>query len=370
MEKNKKTVFRWITSYQKECGWLEQMAMGGWFLENIRMGCFYTFRKGEPRRMLYEMDRFNLPKKPTLEQIRHKEIFMDMAAEMGWREVTHDESLNYYFCKEYEESGINELCNDEQSRQYRARKFGNYIRETSKKMAFWPAIVAGVDILVRLMLPLMPEVKHSLLVWYDWFTLLYVVGCCGTAVALWRQAERNQRELAMTRKEWEEATDPARHKAVRKLILTARGLSALLKREAEQGWILQAVTPTRYFFTKSGSGQQVVYTMDTKWLVNKRLKQAHRQKIEDGKDWHGLNNDWQLQSVKEAEEKGWEFACALENRTIIYRGDADTVLALNDRKYDNSFRCVSLIGEYGMYLVICGLIGGVIGFIMGFFMVL
>lgn len=368
MAKNKRTKCKWITSYQRECRWLEQMAAGGWFLENIRMGCFYTFRKGEPRRMLYELDRFNLPKKPTLEQIRHKEIFMDMAAEMGWREVTHDESLNYYFCKEYEEGGINELYNDERSRQYRARKFGNYIREAAQKMAFWPAIVAGTDILVRLMAPLLPEIKRSLLVWYDWFTLIYVVGCCGTAVVQWRLAERNQRELAMTREEWEEAENPATHRTVRKLILTARGLLVLLKKEAAQGWILQAVTPIRYFFIKSEREQQVVYTMDTKWLVNKRLKKAHRKKIGDGKDWRGLNNDWQLQSVKEAEEKGWQFVCALENRTVIYRGDADEVLALNDNKYDNSFRGVSLIGEYGLYLVICGMIGGVIGFFMGYFM--
>lgn len=369
MAENKKTKFKWLTSYQKECRWLEQQAAEGWFLENISAGSFYTFRKGEPRRMLYEVDRFNLPQKPTLEQIRHKELFMEMAEEMGWREVTHDEGLNYYFCREYEEGGINELYNDEQSRRYRAQKFESYIREATKKMAFWSMIVAGVNILVRLMQFILPEEKRSVLVWYDWFTLIYVVGCCGTALYFWKQAEKNQKELSMTRKEWEEAMDPATHKTVKKLVLTARGLSGLLKKEAAGGWTLQSVTPTKYFFVKSEAAQQV-YTMDTKWLTNRRMEEAHREKIRDGKDWYGKNNDWQLQSVKEAEEKGWEFVCALENRTIIYRGDAEHVQALNDARYDHSLRFISLIGEYGICLLICGLIGGIIGFLVGFFSLL
>ena len=45
---------------------------------------------------------------------------------------------------------------------------------------------------------------------------------------------------------------------------------------------------------------------------------------------------------------------------FIYRGETEVVEPLNEAKYDNSLRAVSLIGEFG--LVICGLIGGIIGF--------
>ena len=41
----------------------------------------------------YEIDRFNLPKHPSLKDIRHKEIFLDMAREMGWQVVAHDEDV-------------------------------------------------------------------------------------------------------------------------------------------------------------------------------------------------------------------------------------------------------------------------------------
>ena len=82
MEKTTKKKLKLFASLQKERLWLEAMARDGWFLENITLGIFYTFQKGEPKNMMYEADRFNLPKKPTLEEIRHKEFFMDMADEL------------------------------------------------------------------------------------------------------------------------------------------------------------------------------------------------------------------------------------------------------------------------------------------------
>lgn len=365
MAKDKMTKIKLISGYVKECKWLEEMAMQGWFLENITLGVIYKFSKGEPRKMMYEIDRFNLPKKPTLEEIQHKEIFMDMATELGWEEVTHDEGMTYYFSKEYEEGGINELYNEEESRKYRAKKFSSHMRKQAKSMVLGTFFVTFVDLFIKIEKVVIPEMAKPL-EWYDWFTVCYVIIACGMAVYMWKQAERHEKELSMTRSEWEDSVDLKLHKVKRKLILTARGLSKMLKKEEEQGWILNSVTPTKYFFDKSTGGQQV-YTLDTKWLTNQRRKQQGEEKIADNKDWYALSNDWQLQSVKDAEEKGWQYVCALENRTIIYRGDADTVQPLNDSKYDYSLRSTSIIGEYGMYLVFCGLLGGIIGFLIGYF---
>ena len=107
--------------------------------------------------------------------------------------------------------------------------------------------------------------------------------------------------------------------------------------------------------------------MDSKSLVNERRESAQKNRFNDEKDLIGINNDWEIASVKEAQEKGWTFVCALENRAIIYRGDAQTVQPLNDPKHDNSLRWISLIGEFGFYLLCCGLIGGIIGFITSYF---
>lgn len=360
----KKKVFRIFFSFQKERKWLEKMAEEGWFLSDLTMNVIYTFFKGEPGKMLYDVDRFSLSKKPSLEEIRRKELFLEMAQEMGWREVTHNGSMTYYFAKEYEEDGINELCNDEDSRRYRAQKFKDICQLSAKRLTFWGMVVAAVNILLKLLLIDWESPKQAALYWYDWFVLIYV--CLGNAqaVATWRYGVRCERELSMTRQEWEESMNPATHKTVRKLILTNRGLNRFLGRQAAEGWILTEVTPVRYFFEKS-DGERQIYTMDSKYLVNQRRKALSQKKISDGKDWNGMNSDWEVQSVHDAEERGWSFVCALENRSIIYKGEEGKVQPLNDGRYDNSLRSISLVGEYGMYLILGGVLGGIIGFVIG-----
>ncbi len=357
-------VFRIFFSFQRERRWLEEMAGEGWFLSDLTLGAVYTFARGEPKKMLYDVDRFSLSKKPGLEEIRRKELFLEMAQEMGWREVTHDGCMNYYFAKEYEEDGINELFNDEDSRRYRAQKFREMYHTSAKRFAFWGMVVVAVDILLKLFLLVCEMPKQAVLYWYDWFVLVYV--CLGNAkaVEVWRRGARCEKELSMTRQEWEESVDPATHKTVRKLILTNRGLNRFLSRQAAEGWTLTEVTPVRYFFQRS-DGERQIYTMDSKYLVNQRRKAQSQRKISDGKDWNGMNSDWEIQSVHDAEERGWSFVCALENRSIIYKGEEGKAQPLNDGRYDNSLRSISLVGEYGLYLILCGIFGGIVGFVIG-----
>lgn len=355
--------WRWLFSYQKERAWLEEMALQGWFLENIRFGVLYTFVRGEPRKLLYDVDQFPLSKKPTLEEIRHKEMFLEMARELGWREVTHSEDMTYYFAREYEEGGVNELHNDRESRRYMAEKYRRYLWDRGKQMVFWATVIAGCTLFVRL-LGLLSGIDLKL-GWFDWFALVYILCSNGMALFAWRVGIRTEKELSLSREEWREQNDPASHKAVRKLILTNRGLNRFLSSQEKQGWLLSSVTPTKYFFGKSEGGSQI-YTMDCKSLTNRRRQAGNQKKFEDSKDWIGINNDWELQSVREAEEKGWSFVCALENRAIIYRGEAGKVQPLNDAKYDSRLRWISLIGEYGFYMLCCGAVGAVIGFIAGY----
>lgn len=355
---------KWFFSYQKERAWLEEMALQGWFLENIRFGVRYTFAKGEPRKLLYDVDKFVLSKKPTLEEIRHKEMFLEMAQELGWREVTHSEDMTYYFAREYEEGGVNELHNDRESRRYMAEKYRRYLWDRGRQMVFWAAVIAGCAVFVKLL-----ELLSGLdleLGWFYWFALIYILFGNGFALLVWRGGIRTEKELSLSREEWRQRNDPAFRKVVHKLILTNRGLNRFLSSQEKQGWLLTSVTPTKFFFEKSAGGSQI-YTMDCKNLTNKRRQAGNQARFEDNKDWVGLNNDWELQSLREAEEKGWSFVCALENRAIIYRGEAGKVQPLNDRKYDNSLRWISLIGEYGFFMFCCAALGAVIGFVAGIY---
>lgn len=360
MSKERMRKVKWITSYQKERLWLEGMAQKGWFLENITLGCIFTFVRGEPRHMLYDIDRFSIPKNPTLEEIRHKEIFLEMARELGWQEVTHGEDMTYYFAKEYEEGGINELHNDAESRSFMAAKYHKYYSLCAKQQVFWAAVIVALNLFERLV---QCFIEYDFrLGWFDWFTLVYVLVCNLYAVYLWRLAERTKKELSMSRSLWEESVDPGKHKVIRKLIWTNRRLNKFLREQEAAGYVLTAVTATRYFFERSTGGNQI-YTLDCKSLVNQRRVAAHLERLQDDKDWVGINNDWEIASVRDAEKKGWTFVCALENRAIIYRGDAGTVQPLNDPKSDNKLRWISLIGEYGFYILCCGLLGGIVGFV-------
>ncbi|MCM1026307.1 MAG: DUF2812 domain-containing protein [Roseburia sp.] len=362
--KEKMTKFKWLVSYQKERAWLEGMAEQGWFLENIRLGVFYTFKKGEPKKVLYDIDKFLLPKKPTLEEIRQKEMFLEMARELGWREVTHSEDMTWYFARDYEEGGVNELHNDPESRKYLAAKCRQALWDEGKKMVFWGAVIAGCNLFVKL-LELLSGMALGL-GWFDWFTLIYVLCTSVLALQIWRLGVRLEKEMSLSREEWRIQNDPMTHKVVRKLILTNKGLNRFLSSQEKQGWLLTSVTPVRYFFEKSEGGNKV-YTMDCKRLTNKRRKAENQEKLADGKDVLGMNNDWELQSVREAEAKGWSFVCALENRAVIYRGEEGQTQPLNDAKYDNSLRWISLIGEYGFYLLCCAALGALAGFLAGFY---
>ncbi|MBR6638567.1 MAG: DUF2812 domain-containing protein, partial [Lachnospiraceae bacterium] len=54
-------VTRFIWNYRKETEWLHEMAVSGLFLKDMKFGVKYIFEKGEPKNMVYEVDRFNLP---------------------------------------------------------------------------------------------------------------------------------------------------------------------------------------------------------------------------------------------------------------------------------------------------------------------
>lgn len=361
MEKTTKKKIKLFVSFQKERLWLEEMAGNGWFLENITLGLLFSFKKGEPKHMMYEVDRFNLPKKPTLEEIRHKEFFMDMADELGWSEVTHDETMTYYFCKKYKEGDINELYNDEESRKHRGKKFAEIYHKKAEEMVFWANLVVILEILNILLEKALPRIE-GVLDWYTYFALGYAVLGNSIALLYWKLAKKVEKELSMSREEWQCLRSDTKCK--KRLILTIRSLSRFLREQETEGWILTDVSATKYFFTKKEDKHQI-YTMDSKWLTNKRRKEKQQEVFKDSKDWEGMNNDWQVQSLKDAEEKGWQFVCALENRAVIYKGDAETVEPLNDPKYDNSLRGVSLIGTYGLVLLLAGLIGGICGYISG-----
>lgn len=365
MKSKKVKKFKFTFSLTKEKIWLEQMSLEGLFLENVRFGCFFTFDRAEPKHMIYEVDRFNLSKHPSLSEIRHKEEFFSVAREMGWEPVCHDEDLNYYFYKEYREDDINELYNDSDARRIHASKYQKHYNDLSNHMMLWVifcicsvlySLYYNYDSRKDLLLTLFPYIMA-------WFSLFFAVFSfvyrkLGTII---------YNEFILDSNEWKKRQNTDNQKIVYKLVLRTSTLKRFLRKESLNGWHLKKMYPIRYIFYRDDP-EDYSYTLDTKYLTNQRLALNDGKKYSFSKDCYCMNNDWQIQSLTEAEQKNWTFVCALQNRAIIYRSISNRHCEpLNDAKYEKRVRFTSIVGPYTILLLISGCIGGLIGGIFAFF---
>ena len=301
---------RFFCSLRKELHWLEEMAQQGYFLTDMTMGMVYTFEQHAPERIVYEIDRFDLPKSPTLKEIREKEQFVLLAEEMGWQEVTHTEDMTYYFCKPYEEDGVNEMYEDEEMRRLHAAKFREYYRGMSQHLNYttltWAVILLILSVITA----------EWTVAWLCSFFCL-----CTVAVSAWTYSisEQYYREFCLSRQEWECIYENADHiKKVHRLFLFTRSLEKFLHRQSIQGWHLIKSGVFSYQFAQGEAGTYF-YNVDSRRAVNRRRKAQKQQVITDGKDINHQNNDWQVQSVRDAETAGLVFANAYGNNQIIYR---------------------------------------------------
>jgi len=360
MENNIMKKTKLFVSMMKEKIWLEQMALEGYKLIQMTMGMRYTFEQIEPTRLIYEIDRFNLPKNPTLREIKSKHDSIAMAEEMGWKIALHDEDLNYYLCKEYAEGDINELYNDQESRQIHAEKYRNRYTSVGKDMLNLIIFLNTMLIIIGIIEMFDIGKVGSAFTWL-------VVGCTLfsviMAIAYNKVGELYYKEFMMTEQDWIKKNDYLNNnsKKVFKLIFRSSTLQKFLEKEGGNGWYPQKLSLIKYTFINSESGNYQ-YIMDSKHLTNKRLKAMGSSEIKDPKDLGGIGNDWQVQSVDDAEKSGWEFVCAVQNQSILYRAPkASDVEQLNP---NGKMSFVGLLSfKMSMIFVVSAGAGLVIGFI-------
>lgn len=358
MENNTIKKTKLFLSIMKEKIWLEQMALEGYKLIKMTMGMRYTFEKIEPTRLIYEIDRFNLPKNPTLSEIKSKADSLSMAEEMGWQIAVHDEDLNYYFYKEYVEGDINELYNDQESRLVRAEKYRKRYSIAAKQML-------NIIILINAMIILVGAVNgfsfDKIGSAYTWL----IVGCtiyCTIMIMFFNKiSDLYYKEFSMTKEEWLQENDYFNNntKKVTKLILKSKSLQEFLKKEGENGWHPKKISFLKYTFVK-GSGGEYQYIMDSKYLTNMRLKAIGANIIKDSKDIGDIGNDWQVQSVNDAEQLGWEFVSAIENKMILYRAPKE-----NNVEQLNQNGKMPHIGILSYKVSLIFVISGGVGFLIG-----
>lgn len=351
-----------FVSIIKEKLWLEQKALEGWMLSDIKLGIRYTFIKSEPKKLIYEIDRFNLPRNPTLKEIRHKKEFLGMAKEMGWSVILHDEDLNYYLSKEYREEEINELYNDYESRHSRAQKYLNRYKEVVTIMIKLALFMSLLGIVITVINPIPSMIDLGFIK----FVLAYDVFCLGYCLICEYLAVKYYKELLLTVDELHKMnSSKEKFKNTYRLCLTIKGLKKFLEKQSSTGYHLVKASIIKYVFS-TGDPKEYYYTLDSQYLTNKRMKARGDRTFESMKDWNGLNNDWQVQSLHDAEEKKWMFICALQNRFIIYRSqEKDQPEPLNNEKFEKVHYCATLIGKIGAVVLIGGILGILAGFAFG-----
>lgn len=356
-----KKITKCYLSFRKELDWLEEMALKGYMLKDIKFGIRYYFQKEQPRHMLYEIDRFDLKKNPTSEEMLQKKQFIEMATEAGWREVTHDESMNYYFTKEYEENGFNELYNDEESIQIRADKYRKRFMDDAKAMVKWIAVVS-VASLVFWFLSYTDyfgdnDRAKMISLAYQFFVAIYLTFTSAYALAGFKVSEFMYKDMKTM---YEDKQQKKKQHKEWKLLLTTKGLEKYLKKHAEKNEKLVSMGSLTYVFEKVEQTPKA-FVFDSKAMVDSRRKKMGQKKLTDKKDWCALGNDWQAESLAYAEENGLECLCALNNRAIIYQVYNEKMIPEDMKK--QSTRFFAILGGAGMLAAI----GGVIGFFVGFF---
>ncbi len=366
MEKRYKK-FKFYLTFHQEREWLEEMALQGYMLEDVKFGMYYSFRKDTPKHMLYEVDRFDLKSNPTLSEMMEKKNFIDMAMEGGWKEVTHDENLNYYFTKEYEEDGFNDLYNNEESMHMRADKFRNFYLSQAKLLVKMIAFVATVGVLLDLLLlgsgidsSQLQQVRMGYHLCFGAYIVITSLITCLTFKISDMVYEDMQ---MMSREAWKKQKSRGTRKE-RHLIITTKGLQKYLKKHAQKGEKLISMGMLTYTFEKTKS-TAVDFVMDTKSMVDERRRKAGMKRISDTKDWNLMGNDWQAESIAYAQEHGLECLCAFDNRAIIYQV-YDKKDIPEDMKRQR-VRLFSIIGGTGMLMLIGGVIGLVIGIVSSIF---
>lgn len=353
-----KKVTRWFTSIMAERAWLEEQSKAGWILKDIFMGVRYVFEKSEPVHMVYDVSRFDLPKNPTRREIEEKTNLVDIAEEMGWQVVCHDEGMNYYLAKPWAEGETSELFDSPEDRERRAEKHRSLFVD---KIHFflWVDIIM---LLLGVLYTFLPEESGA--GWFPVFTMIYTAVCLLLCLTFLRWGNLYARELRLTMEEWKAVYGKKETVTQWKFVLTIGGLERFLTKKAAAGYHFKNMKVFRFTFSE-GEPEEYLYMMDTKHLTNKRRKRAGCSVFKDSRDWEDRNNDWQVQSLYEAEAAGWEFVGAVESRNILYRAKAGSgAVPLNET---GGVRITSAFGGMAVLIVICGLIGGIIGGLFGYF---
>lgn len=339
--------FKWFMSLSKERDWLEGMARQGWLLTNITLGVLYTFKEVEPCEKVYEVERFAVSSKPTIEEVTSRKNALDIASQCGWELVTHDESMNYYFVKDKAGDETDEFYNDAETRRERAERYRKtYSIEQPLSLLRLELILTLLYAAIYFLIG--SENGTEILIVYLFVTLFELMCIVATMI----MGQQFYTEFCMSREEWsnlQKHKEKARFKKIGEFrsYLQGKNKSGLSVIDYEKG-----------YFIFEEDNKQYDYFVDTKACLKKRLKNEGVSLKSD----FGLR--WYEASISNAEKFGLKPVAVINQTILLYKrpcSDKPYPWENDNEKLGFTHQVLKLVTGF---LTIYG-IAFIVGFVMG-----
>lgn len=343
--------FKLFMSLAKERDWLEEMARQGWLLTNITLGVFYTFKEVEPCEKVYEVERFAVSSKPTIEEVTSRKNALDIASQCGWELVTHDESMNYYFVKDKAGDETDEFYNDEETRRERAERYRKtYAIEQPLSLLRLEIILTLLYVAMYFLLG--AENSVGLLVVYLFATLIELLCITGCMV----MGQQIYTEFCMSREEWSNLKKHKEKARFRKI----GEFRSYLQKKNKSGLAVKDYEKGHFIFEEDN--KQYDYFVDTRACLKKRLKNEGVSLKSD----FGLR--WYEASISNAEKFGLKPVAVINQTILLYKrpcSDEPSPWENDNEKLSFTSQMLKLVVGFLAIYGICMVIGFIVGFIMG-----
>ncbi len=345
------TKVKFFLSLLKERDWLEEMARQGWLLTNITLGVIYHFTETEPCEKVYEVDRFAITAHPAVSDLTAKARALDITSQFGWKQVTHDENMNYYFVKDKAGDETDEFYDTPELRMERAQRYRqNYSVEEPFHLISGFLGLTIFYIFLFYVLADTPSTQRSMMWLYvilAVFELLIIYGSmkCG---------QLYYTEFNMSRNEWEQYKKHREKKHFNKV----QQLRSYLQEKSEFGLSLKTYDNNHFIFEEDS--ERYDYFVDTKKSLKKRLKEAGQTFTEENKDLQVQSLKWYETSIANAAQYDLTPVAVVNKNILIYkRPHSEECLPWENGNENIRFIAPPLVAA--LYLLSCFALGFVIG---------
>ncbi len=345
------TKIKFFLSLLKERDWLEDMAREGWLLNNINMGIVYHFTQIEPCEKVYEVERFAITSRPTVTDLTAKVHALDITSQFGWKQVTHDENMNYYFVKDKAGDETDELYDTPELRLERASRYRQHhsVEGAFDLLKGWFGLTF-LYILFFIIFSDTPDMQRGMMWLYIVLTIFELLCIYGSM----KLGQQYYTEFSMSRSEWEQYKKHREKKHFNKV----QQLRSYLQKKSEFGLSLKCYEDGYFIFEEDT--QRYNYFVDTKSSLKKRLKLEGESFKDESKDIQVQSLKWYETSIANASKYGLYPVAVIDKKVLIYkRPYSDTPLPWENG--NESIRFVAPPMAAILFTAACFIFGFVIG---------